>query len=231
MIRGDERLPMPARLNIYADAYFYRLRDCLREDFTATAAVTGSAFEGLVRSYLSKHPPTEPSIFYAGRFLPEFLANHPRREHWPFVSELARLERTLIEVFHGADAPIVSASEMSAIAPAAWPGLRLRLHPALRILNCNWRVNDVLRAVASATVWQEPARAPVMLLVWRQDNQVYYRELGPAEGAALGAVSREEGFAAVCEAFAARFDGDDPAGAIKEMLARWIADGLLASNE
>jgi putative DNA-binding protein len=228
MIRGDGRLPMPARLNIYADAYFYRLLDCLREDFTATAAVTGSAFKGLVRAYLGKYPPTEPSIFYAGRFLPEFLANHPRCEHWPFVSELARLERTLIEVFHDADASIMRASEIGEIAPAAWPGLRLRLHPALRMFNCNWRVNDVLRAVTSATAWQRPARTPVILLVWRQDGRVYYRELEPAEGAALEAVSREQRFAAVCEAFAARFDGEDAASVINEMLVRWIADGLLA---
>src|SRR5262249_1323716 len=106
VIRGDERLSALQRLNIYADAYFYRLLDCLKEDFPATAAVTGDAFEGLVRAYLDKHAPAEPSIFYAGQRLADFLGDHPVGERWPFLAELARLERTLIEVFHAADAPL-----------------------------------------------------------------------------------------------------------------------------
>jgi hypothetical protein len=231
VIRGDERLSALERLNIYAEAYFYRLLDCLKEDFPATAAVTGGAFEGLVRAYLEKHPPTEPSIFYAGQHLAAFLGNDPVAERWPFLAELARLERTLIEVFHGANAPALSTSEAGMIAPTEWPSLRLRLHPALRILNCHRRVNDVLRAVESGTEWREPAHVPVTLLVWRQGSQVYYRELAPPERAALEGLSKEAEFAAVCEAFAARFEGEGPAAAIKEMLTRWVADGLLARNE
>jgi hypothetical protein len=71
----------------------------------------------------------------------------------------------------------------------------------------------------------------VTLLVWRQGSQVYYRELTPPERAALEALSKGSEFAAACEAFAAGFEGEDPAAAIKEMLARWVADGLLARNE
>src|SRR5579875_481000 len=36
MIRGDERLSASERIAIYANAYFYRLLDCLRDDFPAT---------------------------------------------------------------------------------------------------------------------------------------------------------------------------------------------------
>jgi hypothetical protein len=228
IIRGDARLSAPERLNIYADAYFYRLLDCMKEDFPATAAIAGDAFERLVRTYLDEHPPTEPSIVYAGRLVPEFLANHPLRERWPFLAELARLEITLIEVFHGPDGRALSASEVSEIAPADWPMLRLRVHPALRILNCDWRVNDVRRAVESGSEWREPARTALRLLVWRQNNQVYYRELGSPEHAALGAVIEGAEFATVCEAFASRFDGEDTAAAINEMLKRWVAEELLA---
>jgi hypothetical protein len=125
------------RLNIYADAYFYRLLDCLKEDFPATAAVTGDAFQGIARDYLGKHPPTEPSIFHASQRLADFLGNCPVASRWPFLAELARLERTLIEVFHSADAPALSARAAGTIAPADWPSLRLRRHPSLRILNCD----------------------------------------------------------------------------------------------
>ena len=227
LIRGDERLSARQRLKIYADAYFHRLLDCLKEDFSATAAVIGNEFEGIVQAYLDKHPPTEPSIFYAGRQFADFLCDHRVRERWPFLAQLARLERTLIEVFHGVDAPASSASEVAMIAPADWPTLLLRVHPASRMLKCNWRVSEVLRAVEIGTEWREPAHARMTLVVWRQGSQVYYRELEPPERAALEAVSRRAEFAPACEAFAARFDGEEPAAAIKEMLTRWLADGLL----
>ncbi len=228
VIRGNGRLSALERVAIYANAYFYRLLDCLREDFPATAAVVGEpAFENLIRAYLTRHPPTEPSIFYAGRYLADFLGNHPQLERWSFIAELARLERTLIEVFHGPGAPALSASEIRTIAPVDWPSLSLRTHPALRMLDCKWRVNDVLRAVANGTEWREPARSVTALLVWRQANQVYYRELEVPERAALEVASNGADFAAVCEAFASHMNDEDLPAAINGILTRWVADGLL----
>lgn len=232
VICGDERLSALQRVGIYADAYFYRLHDCLKEDFAATAAVVGEpAFEDLVRSYLAEYPPTEPSIFYAGRFLAEFLGNHPLRKRWPFLAELARLERTIIEVFHDRDAMALSASEIGRIAPADWPMLDLRTHPALRILDNEWQVNAVLRAIENGTEWSEPPCGSHALIVWRQGTQVFYRELEVAERTALEAASKGVDLATICEVFASHLDDDeDPAGAISRVLTQWVADGLLVRD-
>ncbi|HEV2169709.1 MAG TPA: DNA-binding domain-containing protein, partial [Candidatus Binatus sp.] len=74
IIDGDDRLDAVDRLDIYANMYFYRLLDVLREDFPATAAVVGTdLFHNLVTGYLLEHPPTEPSIAYAGRYLAKHL--------------------------------------------------------------------------------------------------------------------------------------------------------------
>jgi hypothetical protein len=230
-IRGDERLSAVQRLNIYADAYFYRLLDCLKEDFPATAAVTGEAFENVVRAYLDEHPPTEPSIFYAGQHLADFLGNRPVGERWPFLAELARLERTLIEVFHGPDAPLLSAAEMQNVRPEEWPALGLHIQPALRMLDCQWRVSEVLSAIENGSQWQEPGLGPVFLLVWRQNARVYFRELEAPERAALEAASKGANFGAVCDVFASWFDGKSAAAGISQMLARWLADGVLTRGE
>ena len=42
LVLGDERLSAAERVGIYADAYFYRLLDCLGEDFPTTLAVLGT---------------------------------------------------------------------------------------------------------------------------------------------------------------------------------------------
>ena len=78
LVLGDERLSAFKRVDIYANAYFYRLLECLGEDFPATLAVLGADnFPALVKEYLLEHPPTEPSILYAGLYLADFLNDHP----------------------------------------------------------------------------------------------------------------------------------------------------------
>jgi hypothetical protein len=50
IIRSDQRLAAIERINIYVNAYFYRLLECLKEEFPATLAVIGANdFAGLVR--------------------------------------------------------------------------------------------------------------------------------------------------------------------------------------
>ena len=85
--------------------YFYRILDALKEDFPATLAVLGADnFHNLVTGYLLEYPPTEPSISYCGRHLADYLRDHPLRDGAPFVADLARLERAVVEVFQGPDA-------------------------------------------------------------------------------------------------------------------------------
>jgi hypothetical protein len=42
LVHGDDRLSAVDRIGIYADAHFYRVLDCLVEDFPATLAVLGA---------------------------------------------------------------------------------------------------------------------------------------------------------------------------------------------
>jgi hypothetical protein len=230
IVRGDERLSALERVEIYADAYFYRLLDCLKEDYPATLAVVGEPeFHNVVTSYLVQHPPTEPSVFHLGRDLANFLSSHPLQEHRPFLADLASLERALIDVFHGPDARPLTSAKMRAVAPADWPELMLRTHPALKIVDCQWRVADVLRAFESGTEWSKPRSQAIAVLVWRRRSLVHYRELEPPEREALEVAAEGATFASICEALAPWFDDDDAAEGIKRIFTRWLADGLLVS--
>jgi len=228
LVRGDQRLSAIERVNIYADAYFYRLLDCLYEEFPATFAVVGSDnFAALVRDYLLACPPTEPSIFYAGRYLDSFLRNHPLAKRWPFISELARLERAILDVFHAADTSTLSDEAMRAIPSEQWPAIKFETHPAVEILRNEWRVADVLCAVESGRGWSQPAHQKTAVLVWRQDAQVNYRDLEDMETRALALLSEGASFAAICEAIAALATGSDQVPLIGRLLARWLGDGII----
>jgi hypothetical protein len=160
-------------------------------------------------------------------------------ERLPFVGDLARLERTLIEVFHAADAEPLNAEAMRNVAPEDWPALAMRTHPALAIVDCDWRVDDLLREVEAARGESDhfargPAHEAVSLLVWRRNSQVHYRAMERAERTALELASAGASFAAICESIATTCGEHDqitPVELINRLLARWLDEGLLVLAE
>jgi len=231
LIRSDPRLPAIGRLGIYANMYFYRLLGVLKEDYPATLAVVGADhFHNLVTGYLVEHRPSHPSVFYAGAQFPGYLRVDPLRATRPFLADLARLERALIDVFVAPDAPSLDEQSMRAIAPQQWPNLRLQAHPATEMLRLDWRVGPVVHAVEDGAQWIEPAAGPVAMLVWRMNCRSFFRELAPFECAALAAARDGATFAAICERAADAEPSVDAASTMASVLARWLADGILAAE-
>jgi hypothetical protein len=230
-IRGDAGLSAALRLQIYVDAYFLRLLGCLQEDFPATFAIVGaSLFQDLVRSYLTRYPPTAPSIDYAGQHFAEFLHDHSIRSRFPFLADLARLEHEIAEVFVAQDAAALSAAEMRNVAPEDWPGFTIRTHPAVRILESKWKVAAIRHAVENGTPWSDVAPESTAVLIWRQHAQVYFRELEPAEHAALELASKGANVATLCETLVSSLDYANPTEAINRILARWFAEGVVVGS-
>ena len=162
---------------------------------------------------------------------PTYLRNHRLARQWPFIAELARLERAILDVFHAADAPALSVEGLRMIPPQQWPELKLRAHPAVKIVHGEWRVADVLSAVESGDEWSEPAHERAVVIVWRQNAQVRYRDLREVEARALGLVSEGATFAAICEAIAADLEQPDQTTLIGQMLARWLADEIILAAD
>ena len=229
LIAGDDRMTPAERVEIYATGYFYRILEVLKEDFPATLAVVGADnFHNLVTGYLIDYPPTQPSIYFAGKSFAPFLATHPLRERWPFLADLAMLERATFESFHAADAPALDGDLMRTIPAAAWPALKLRTHPATRLVPSAWRIDRLLRAVADGGAWQIPDHEDVAIIVSRRDAGVSWRVTEDTEQPALLLANADGGatFADVCEAIATATHTDDIAALINRLLAGWLRDGL-----
>lgn len=228
VVLGDDRLSAEARVDIYANMYFYRILDALKEDFPATLAVLGDDnFHNLVTAYILEYPPTDPSISQCGRFLADYLRDHPMRERTPFVADLAKLERSIVEVFQGPDIPALEADALRVIAPQDWPALKLRLQPAAQILALEWRVSEMLRAVEDHREWKAAEPDAVKVLVWRSNARVFHRDLENLEAGALEAILRGATFAEICDIVASSAGNEDSVAVINRMLARWLSDSLL----
>jgi hypothetical protein len=229
VILGDDRLNAEERVDIYANMYFYRLLEVFKEDFPATLAVVGEErFHNLATGYLIEYPPAHFSISWAGEHLADFIREHPLRNDFPFLANLAQIERALIEVFHALDAPALDAEAMRVIPPQQWPELRLRLHPAHQILQLEWDLAPILKAVEQGEPPPHPPREAITMLVWRRRNTVFYRAIDAAENDAFNALAKGAAFPEICELIAGSVDeGEDPASAINQRLEVWLRDGLL----
>jgi hypothetical protein len=231
IVLGDERLSSEARVDIYANMYFYRILDALKEDFPATLAVLGDDnFHNLVTGYLLEYPPTGPSITHSGSHLAEYLRDHPMREDTPFIADLAKLERATVEVFLGPNAPTLKPDALRAVAVEDWPGMKLKLHPSAQILKLDWRVSDLLRAVEDHRPWNPPNQGPIRVLAWRRNSQVFHRDLDPTEANALKAAAHSATFAEICDIVAATADNQDPVATMNELLSRWLSNSLLTPS-
>ena len=233
LVRGARGVGGLARLEVYANAYFARIRDVAAECLPSSAASLGEAlFDDLVTAYLLSHPPHHFSIRRVCDALPAFLASEagglPFRRRAPALADLAALECARLDAFDAADSPVVGREALAVLAPERWHGLRLRFVPSLRLLQLAWPVEKLWAAHERG----EPAPGIEPLAhatcVWRRDEQVLHRSLDALEGTCLGAAHAGEGFGALCERVALAQGEDDAPALAAGMLAGWLDAGMVA---
>ena len=216
-------LDAEARLGVYADAYFLRLREVLAEDFPRLAAMLGEeCFTALARDYLRRHRSMHPSVRHLGDALPDFVAADDRFPAW--AGDLARLERARTTVFDAADDTPIGLDRVRAIDAAAWPSLRFVPIRAFMLLHLTWPAHAVWQDVHAAP----SAPVPGTVRVWRgADFRVFHAPLEPRAAVALERLMAGEPFGTVCAAFGDLPEADGAQQAVS-LLARWLEDGLIA---
>ncbi len=242
VVRGDVRLSAVDRVDIYANMYFYRILDVLREEYPRTLAVVGeAAFHDLVTDYLLAHRPAHPSLREVGLALPSFLAAQASSLGMPWLFELARLERAHLELFDGPDAHPLTILDLRSVAddPTELAALAVQLVPS-HVLITNaftlspvWQFSETRSGPPPSPGF--PSLRPEVLLVWRQGMVVRHRAVtDAAEALALEHAAGGTTIGALCEALAAPVsaaeEGADATRAFQR-LAAWTDDGLLRRAE
>jgi hypothetical protein len=207
LLAGDERLPAAERLDIYANMYFFRLLDCLREDFPRLATALGEdRFHNLTTDYLLAHPSENPSLRYLGERLPGFLAAHALGRQAACLVDLARLEWTRADLFDAADAAALTREDLGRLAQEHAGDLPLHAVPAFRLLRLDhdaprlWReLRDRETAAAAPAAGSEVAASPGG--AGTEDSVAGAESAAPTWGAGAANAARvgEEG-GARCEA-------------------------------
>ncbi len=183
VVDPSKRRTSVERLEVYANAYYARLLECLRDEFPALLhAVGDEVFDGLAFGYLQTYPSTSYTLSNLSRNFARFLEEtRPRDEDdpspaWPdFMIDLARLERTYSEVFDGPGTErltLLNADEIQAVPPEAWPAARLVSVPCLHLLALRYPVQEYATGVRKKENPPFPDPEPTWLAVSRVEYVV-----------------------------------------------------------
>lgn len=232
-IAADSEARAVERLDVYANMYFFRLLEVMREDFPNLVKLVGDdAFHNLVTGYLVAHPSDNPSLRWLGRHLPAYLEADEtaelRRLH-PAAVALARLEWTRGEVFDAEDAPVATIAALATAKPESWSEMRLEMQPGLRLVELDRRVLPLWLALERDHAERpEPAVEPASAVVWRRGFRVYHRAASPTELICLRLAMAGRTFAEMCEGLWLHAGENTPSVAVS-CLRTWIDEEMVAS--
>lgn len=232
LIKGDDKLSVVDRLNIYAIAYFFRILDILKDDFQGILGMIGEeAFHQLISDYLQQYPSSSFTIRDVGNRLSDFLTTYEPLKSKLYLSDLAKLEWEIIEAFDAPDSPVLTLKELSSFKPDDWSRLQFELIPSLHLLSVSWRVDDALSKTRKGKPPSSAKKQAAWIRIWRKDYKVYYRALDSIEIKLINLLQKGQPFECLCEEAGKQMGFDRGVPFVAGRLQSWLADGMLASVE
>ena len=241
VLTRSRALPAADRLAVYANAYYSRLLECLREEFPALVYLLDTElFDEFAIGYLQQYPSRSYTLHHLGTAFPQYLAESCPDDEDPrwvaLMVDLATLERVYGDVFDGPGnerLEMLSAERLAAIPPEAWATARLIPAPDVRLLELRSAVHEFARSVRRKEEPELPDPEETLLVVHRRDYVVRRHQLTRAQYVLLGAILAGEtvGDAIGRAAEVAEPEVEDFGLALREWFRDWAAEGLFQSVE
>lgn len=168
IISPNDRLTSFERLELYNRQYWFRLLDCMFEDYPGLLAVIGNdRFVALCEAYLCKYPSNSGLLRDLGYQLERFITDESRwtAPHTKLAADMARFEWAQTVAFDGAARPAVKPQDLQGQNPAT---LRLGLQPYITLMQSAWALDDHLKALKKRQVRDDASNASLALHVSRR---------------------------------------------------------------
>jgi uncharacterized protein (UPF0276 family) len=213
------------QLQVYINAYRFRLYDLVAEDYSALKHYLGDEkFEKLLNDFVENVHSNHFNIGRYAAYLPDFIANHELCDKFAF--ELATLENALSQLADLPETTPLTPEHLQGITPEELMQMQLSPRLALQLFAFEYAVNDYYGAFKDEASPAAPSLAPTQLCVFRHDDAMWRMDLEEAE------------YELLCALFAGSTIGEALGGldeSIAENLSnyfsRWIRNGLLAHHE
>jgi Putative DNA-binding domain len=183
LINESSRLTAARHLNIYRQSYIARLRECMKNQFSALAYGLGEElFQMFADQYLDVYPSDSYTLNDLGRKFPDFLeetrpdAGQKEKESWiDFLIELARFEYTLSVIFDE------HSDEKIELAVESAPDEKLKLVPIFQLFYHSYPVCRYYLDVTRNKAPELPFEKDSYCVVTRNDYRLSLLEIKAAQ--------------------------------------------------
>jgi len=241
VVTRSQALSAADRLGVYCNAYYARLLECLREEFTALVHALGrELFDEFAFGYLQAYPSRSYTLHHLGENFPRYLAETCPADEDPgwaaFLIDLAALERVYNEVFDGPGVEgrqLLTPDQLLAIPPTRWPDARLVLAEGFRLVELRSPVHEYITAIRRNEDPSPPEPAETLLAVHRRDYIVRRHPLTRPQYELLRVLLNGESVADTIGR-GAEFTGPDLDGFASDLQAwfrDWAAEGFFQGVE
>ncbi len=132
--------------------------------------------------YCGQVAATEPSLIAYGRDFGDWLGSFPEAADYPYLANIARLDRLWLECAFAADGPVLDPAVLAEIATGSRGAAQLVLHPSARMASFAdtspllWRANRPPATPSGPLVYEE---RPTAILLCRPEGQVVTHLVSP----------------------------------------------------
>jgi hypothetical protein len=183
-VAGRAGRPAGRRYDIYRNNVTVSLIEALAAIYPGVQRITGpDFFRAMARSHVRRRPPSSPLLFDYGRDFPSFIATYDYARPFPWLADVARIERAWLDAYHAADAPPLVPAQLAAVAAEKLGEVIFVAHPATRLVRSDYAAATIFAANRlDAPVPRIDASMPEDALITRPDVEVVVRHL-PSGGA------------------------------------------------
>lgn len=182
-INDSSRLSAARHLNIYRQSYIARLRECMKNQFSALDYALGEGlFQMFADQYLEAHPSNSYTLNDLGRNFPAFLENtrpdaeSDKKETWiDFMIELADFEYSISVIFDE------HAEENVRLANDSAPDEKLKLIPVFHLFRHTYPVCRYYLDVVKKNNPELPFEEESFCVVSRHDYRLSLLEINAAQ--------------------------------------------------
>jgi hypothetical protein len=217
------------RFAVYRNNVMVSLLNALADTFPVTQALVGEEFfRAMARVFIQTNPIKTRVLTWLGSNFADFIEAFPPASSLTYLPDVARLEMHRLRAYHAADAePVTQQMLGQALAdPDALAGLKIRLHPAVHLLQSEHAVWSLWAAHQDILTMEsvDPRQAQTVL-IYRQELQVELQHLSQADSIFIAQLIKGAALALAADS-AAEHDQDFDLGAI---LARLIRQQLITN--
>jgi len=218
------------RIDVYSEGYPARICEALIETYPATLKILGEGvFNDLAAEFSKSRAFEHYNLNAVAPFFPDFLRLSPWQESFPFLNDLADLERAVHLAFHAESQAPATPEDFSKKAVVDGENLVFRFQPHVFVIRSFWPILDIwsARHLPPEKIKIEVENRPQAVLVHRQGEQVFCQKADAIEAAVLQQLLQGE---KLSRAFDVMTEADDMTP-VQSWFSKWITLGLMTGFE